>query len=128
MLACSVSSEGGAPSLSVVKHPKLEAQYVECVLRVIPELLAVEGLDLSDIALFIPPQLSAGSIDNLSAELKVDRARFVDVTGGGEDLFTSSVPYALEAVRCRGLAQPGDAGLIITAGAGIEVGCAIYYF
>jgi len=38
------------------------------------------------------------------------------------------VPYALEAVRSRGLARPGDAGLIITAGAGIEVGCAIYYF
>jgi len=128
LLACSVSSQAGAASLSVVKHPSLEARYVECALRVIPELLAVEGLDLSDIALFIPPQLSSGSIDKLSAELKVDRSRFVHVSGGGEDLFTSSVPYALEAVRCRGLAQPGDAGLIITAGAGIEVGCAIYYF
>ena len=127
-LACSVSSEGGAPSLCVVQHPKLEAHYVECVLRVIPELLAAEGLDLSDIALFIPPQLSQEFIDNLSAGLKVDRRRFVHVTGGGADLFTSSVPYALETVRRRGLAQPGDAGLIITAGAGIEVGCAIYYF
>ena len=128
LLACSVSSQAGAASLRVVKHPSLEEHYVECVLRVVPELLAVEGLDLSDIALFIPPQLSPGSIDELSAELKVDRDRFVHVSGGGEDLFTSSVPYALEAVRSRGLARPGDAGLIITAGAGIEVGCAIYYF
>jgi 3-oxoacyl-[acyl-carrier-protein] synthase III len=128
LLACSVSSQAGAASLCVVKHPRLEDHYVECVLRVVPELLAVEGLDLSDIALFIPPQLSPGSIDELSAQLKVDRGRFVHVSDGGEDLFTSSVPYALEAVRCRGLAQPGDAGLIITAGAGIEVGCAIYYF
>jgi len=128
LLACSVSSQAGAAALSVVKHPRLEDHYVECVLRVIPELLAVEGLDLSDIGLFIPPQLSSRSIDELSAALKVDRDRVVHVTGCGEDLFTSSVPYALEAVRCRGLAQPGDAGLIITAGAGIEVGCAIYYF
>jgi 3-oxoacyl-[acyl-carrier-protein] synthase III len=128
MLACSVSSEGGAPSLSVVKHPRLEAHYLECVLRVVPELLALEGLDLSDIALLIAPPLSSGFIARLSAELKVDRDRIVHVTGGGEDLFTSAVPYALDAVRSRRLARPGDAGLIITVGAGIEVGCAIYYF
>jgi len=127
-LACSVGREADAPALSVVRHPRLEARYMECVCRLIPELLEAEGLDFSDIALFIPPQLSPGSIDNLSAELQVDRSRFVDVTRSGEDLFTSSVPYALDAVRCRGLAQPGEAGLIITAGAGIEVGCAIYYF
>lgn len=127
-LSCSTSSQAGAASLSVVKHPRLEDHYVECVLRVIPDLLALEGLDLPDIALFLPPQLSSGSIDKLSAELKVDRGRFVHVSGAGEDLFTSSVPYAFDAVRCRGLARPGDVGLIITAGAGIEVGCAIYYF
>jgi 3-oxoacyl-[acyl-carrier-protein] synthase III len=127
-LGCSVGSEAGAPSLSVVKHPKLEAHIVECVLPVIRELLEAEGLDSADIALVIPPPLSCASLDTLSEELKVDRDRFVHVAGGGEDLFTSSIPYALDAVRCRGLAQPGDIGLIISAGAGIEVGCAVYYF
>jgi 3-oxoacyl-[acyl-carrier-protein] synthase III len=111
-----------------VKDPTLEARVVECVRQVVPELVAMEGLDLSEVALFIPPPLSPESIDKLSEELKVDRERFVHVTGSGEDLFTSSVPYALDAVRCRGLAQPGDIGVIISVGAGIEVGCAIYYF
>jgi 3-oxoacyl-(acyl-carrier-protein) synthase III len=134
LLTCSVSNgaagggEGGGASLSVVRDPTLEARYVECVRRVVPELVAMEGLDLSEVALFIPPPLSRESIDKLSEQLKVDRDRFVQVTGSGEDLFTSSVPYALDAVRCRGLAQPGDIGVIISAGAGIEVGCAIYYF
>jgi 3-oxoacyl-[acyl-carrier-protein] synthase III len=127
-LGCSVGGEAGVPSLTVVKHPELEAHYVECVLPVIRELLEAEGLDPADIALVIPPPLSCGSIDTLSEELKVDRDRFVHVAGGGEDLFTSCLPYALDAVRCRGLAQPGAIGLIISAGAGIEVGCAVYYF
>jgi hypothetical protein len=38
------------------------------------------------------------------------------------------VAYGLDAVRGRGLARSGDAAVIITAGAGIDVGCAIYYF
>jgi 3-oxoacyl-[acyl-carrier-protein] synthase III len=98
------------------------------VLRVIHELLDVERLEPSEIALFIPPPLSPEAIDFLSDKLRVGRDRFVQVNGGGEDLFTSAVPYALDAVRQRGLAQPGDIGLIISAGAGIEVGCALYYF
>ena len=44
------------------------------------------------------------------------------------DLFTSSLPYALEHVREQHLVEPGDIGLIINAGSGIQVGCAIYYF
>jgi hypothetical protein len=43
------------------------------------------------------------------------------------DLFTSSLPYALEHVREQHLVEPGDIGLIINAGSGIQVGCAIYY-
>jgi 3-oxoacyl-[acyl-carrier-protein] synthase III len=123
-----LNAEPGGPSLSVVRDPKLEAHYVECVLGVVPELLAVEGLEESDVALVLPPQLSSASIAELSARLKIARDRFVDVTRGGVDLFTSSLPYAFDAVLSRKLAQPGDIGLAISAGAGIEVGCAIYYF
>jgi 3-oxoacyl-[acyl-carrier-protein] synthase III len=128
LLTCSVSGEGDGPSLSVVKDSRLEARSLECVLRVIHELLDMERLEPSQVALFIPPPLSPESIDHLSDKLKVGRDRFVQVNGDGEDLFTSAVPYALDVVRHRGLAQPGDIGLIISAGAGIEVGCAIYYF
>jgi 3-oxoacyl-[acyl-carrier-protein] synthase III len=128
LLTCSLSSKGEGPSLSVVKDSRLEARFLECVPRVIHELLDMERLEPSEVALFIPPPLSPESIDALSDKLRVDRDRFVQVKGGGEDLFTSAVPYALDVVRHRGLARPGDIGLIISAGAGIEVGCAIYYF
>ena len=128
LLTCSIHSKGDRASLAVVKDSGLEARSAECVLRVIHELLDRERLQPSDIALFIPPPLSPASIDFLSDKLRVGRDRFVQVNGGGEDLFTSAVPYALDTVRQRGLAQPGDIGLIISAGAGIEVGCAIYYF
>lgn len=127
-LGCWVNAEPGELSLSLVEDAKLEAHYLECVLCVVPELLEAEGLDLSDIALVMPPQRSSGFITELSARLKINRDRFVDLTGDGTDLFTSSLPYGFDAVLARKLAQRGDVGLIITAGAGIEVGCAIYYF
>src|SRR5438046_8356239 len=83
LLACSVSSQAGAASLRVVKHPRLEDHYVECVLRVVPELLAVDGLDLSDTARFIPPRLSPGPTDKLSGGLKLGPGPFFPGRGGG---------------------------------------------
>jgi 3-oxoacyl-[acyl-carrier-protein] synthase III len=93
------------------------------------ELLEMETVKATDIALVLPPALlSCGSIDILSEQLKIDRDRFAHVTDPGKDLFTSSLSYALDAVRSRELAKPGDIGLLISVGAGIDVGCALYYF
>jgi 3-oxoacyl-[acyl-carrier-protein] synthase III len=52
----------------------------------------------------------------------------VDIAHAGNDLYTSSLPYTLQHVREQNLVQSGDVGLIITAGSGIQVGCATYYF
>jgi 3-oxoacyl-[acyl-carrier-protein] synthase III len=123
-----LNAEAGGPSLSVVTDSRLEAHYLECVARVVPELLAVEGLESDDITLVMPPQLSSALITELSTRLQMKRHRFVELPRGGSDLFTSSLPYAFDTVLSRELARPGDIGLIISAGAGIEVGCAIYYF
>jgi 3-oxoacyl-[acyl-carrier-protein] synthase III len=41
---------------------------------------------------------------------------------------TCSLPWAFRHAEERRLVQPGDIGLIVQVGAGIEVGCAIYHF
>ncbi len=104
----------------------IETCYLQCICAAVSELLSIEKLDLSQVKVILPPQISAQFITNLSGRMNVSRDKFVDVARN--DLFTSSLPYALEHVREQHLVEPGDIGLIITVGSGIQVGCATYYF
>jgi 3-oxoacyl-[acyl-carrier-protein] synthase III len=114
--------------LVVDRDPNLESYYLDGIVATVAELLEAEGLEIGRIGRVLPPQISPEFITSLSAALGVPRERFVDVTGGRRDLFTSSVPFAFRAVAEQGLAVPGDIGLVVTVGSGIQVGCALYYF
>ncbi len=118
----------GKTSMQFAKDPHIEARYLQCIRGAVEELLDIAQLDLSQVKVILPPQISTTFIDRLSDDLGVDRNRFVDAVRGEGDLFTSSLPYALQYVREHNLVQPGDVGLIIAAGAGIQVGCATYHF
>jgi 3-oxoacyl-[acyl-carrier-protein] synthase III len=116
------------PYLHVVKDDNLEALYINSIYPTVRELLQMEGLDLNRIDKIFPPQISSGFIKRLSETFNLPRERFVDVAGEGPDLFSSSLPYALEHAYENGLVKPGDTGLMIAVGSGIQVGCAIYHF
>jgi len=116
------------PYLHVVKDPHLEALYIACIIPAVHELLQMEGLDLNGIDKIFPPQISSRFITRLSETFHLSREKFVDVVGEGPDFFSSSLPYALEHVYENGLVKPGDTGLMIAVGSGIQVGCAIYHF
>jgi 3-oxoacyl-[acyl-carrier-protein] synthase III len=92
------------------------------------ELLQNEEVGLDAVQVILPPQSTPGGIDRLATALRVPRGLFVDVTDPGGDLFTSSLAFALRHVRETGRAGPGDLGLIIAAGSGRQVGCALYCF
>ena len=116
------------PYLHVLKDPHLEALYIACIITAVHELLQMEGLDLNGIDKIFPPQISSRFITRLSETFHLSREKFVDVVGEGPDFFSSSLPYALEHVYENGLVKPGDTGLMIAVGSGIQVGCAIYHF
>ncbi len=120
----------GKMTLRREKDPRWEEYLQQCIQETVQELLRVEQLDMARIKLILPPQISSTFIDELSTTLQVAREKLVDVHEADEqrDLFTSSLPYALQYARERNLVQPGDIGLIINVGAGIQVGCATYYF
>ncbi|HCI78674.1 MAG TPA: non-ribosomal peptide synthetase, partial [Ktedonobacter sp.] len=117
----------GRIGLHIEQDPLLERYYRQCIEETVRELLRVEQLDISDIKLIVPPQISSSFIDGLSETLSVGRKRFVDVHAE-HDLFTSSTAFGLQQVREKGLAKSGDIGLIIEVGAGIQVACATYHF
>jgi 3-oxoacyl-[acyl-carrier-protein] synthase III len=119
---------GGKTCLGVEKDPHLETYYLQCIPDAVRELLRIERLDISQIQVILPPQISSNFIAALSDKMNLSRDKFVDIVRERSDLFTSSVPYALQYVREQQLVKPGDIGLIISAGSGIQVGCATYYF
>jgi 3-oxoacyl-[acyl-carrier-protein] synthase III len=116
------------PHLQILKDPGLDTLYIECILPAVEKLLKVEGLDLNHIDMIFPPQISSGFIKRLSEKLNLPMERFIDVVGEGPDLFSSSLAFSFEHAVENGLVKPGDTGLMIAVGSGIQVGCAIYYF
>ena len=114
--------------LDIIKDVNLEALYIDCILPAVQEILAMEKLDMNQVNVIFPPQVSSGFISKLSEAMLLPKGKLIDVVGTGPDLFSSSVPYAFEHAFQKGLAKTGDIGLIITVGSGIQVGCAIYHF
>jgi len=117
----------GKTVLHIERDPRIESYYLQCIQEAVQELLRLEHLDLAQIKVVLPPQISTGFISRLSDTLAIDRGRLVDVQTQ-HDLFTSSLAYTLQHVHKHKLVQPGDIGLIISVGSGIQVGCATYYF
>ena len=65
----------------------------------VDQILAEEGLDISDIDFFLPPQISPAMNSKLPNLLGVEPHRFVDVSREEADLFTSALPYSLEYLQ-----------------------------
>jgi 3-oxoacyl-[acyl-carrier-protein] synthase III len=123
-----LTTKNGKACLHIDKSANLEAYYLAGILSAVRELLLMEGLKLTEITKIFPPQISSAFIAKLSEAMNLAKDKFVDVVGDGQDLFTSSLPCALQFAHERNLVKVGDIGLIISVGSGIQVGCAVYYF
>jgi 3-oxoacyl-[acyl-carrier-protein] synthase III len=119
---------GKKPYLDIYKDPAVYDYYIECIHGTIQELLRSRGLNISQIKVIFPPQISSQFISKLSDKMNITKDKFIDATGNGKDFFTSSIPYALQYAKEHNLVNEGDIGLIVSVGSGIQVGCATYYF
>ncbi len=126
-LATYTQERGGRFWLQIDRDPNLAAIYLSCIPSAAKELLTLEGLDPSDIAVVFPPYLPPAALDELAAQTGIPRSRFAELPVD-TDPFTSSLPYELEHARRHGLARPGDIALILAVGSGVQVGCTTYRF
>ncbi|TPG34156.1 non-ribosomal peptide synthetase [Mycolicibacterium hodleri] len=126
-LATYLRHEDGHSWLQIDREPKLTTHYLDAIPAAVEELLRLEGLEPADIAAVFPPHLAAADLTEMARRIDIPRARLVDVTADA-DLFTSSVPYALDHAWKHQQVKPGDIGLIVSVGSGIQVGCATYRF
>jgi 3-oxoacyl-[acyl-carrier-protein] synthase III len=67
------------PSLRIKKDTGLQALYTDCIVPAVQEILQMEGLQLSQIAMVFPPQLSSEFINGLCAALDLPKEKFIDV-------------------------------------------------
>jgi 3-oxoacyl-[acyl-carrier-protein] synthase III len=118
----------GKTFLEFNRRGDLEAHCLEAIPDAVGELLALEGLDLDRVKAIFPPQISPAFLTNLAAALAVSRDRLVDIAEPGKDYFTSSIGWSMRHALDTGRVGHGDVGLIISVAAGVQVGCAVYYF
>ncbi len=122
--------EGGRQYMTQDRHAELDQIYLKHIPKIVDKLLTGEGLESSQIKALLPPQISSEFIANLASAIDMPPERAVDIVADhdGLDLHTSTLPYTLQTAFDREMANPGDIGLIINIGSGLQIGCALYYF
>lgn len=106
----------------------LENHYLECIVPLVLQLLDNEKLEMNAIDWLVPPQISPAFVHKLAERLAIPIEKTVDLAKDGQDLFSSSVPFGLQYLSEGGRAKSGNKALVIAVGAGVQAGCAIYYF
>jgi 3-oxoacyl-[acyl-carrier-protein] synthase III len=115
----------GTPHVSVDVRDDYEATLRVCIRRAIGEYLPGIGRTLDEFDDFYFPQVSSAFLDSLAEELNIPRRRVADVTLAGRNLYTSGLPCLLERCTQAGGGSQGRLGLAVSAGPGINVGCAL---
>jgi 3-oxoacyl-[acyl-carrier-protein] synthase III len=118
----------GKPFFDVQIRPDLEDRYLELVQPAVDELLAREGLTLSQVRVLLPSQFSSAFNARLARALGIPFDRMVDLGAEKLDYFGNSLPFSLRYAVEKLRVQPGDVGLIVNVASGVQVGCASYYF
>ncbi|MGE5190910.1 MAG: 3-oxoacyl-[acyl-carrier-protein] synthase III C-terminal domain-containing protein [Deltaproteobacteria bacterium] len=118
----------GKTVLCFERDPAWESSCRDCIAECVAQFLKRERHDRSEIAVVLPPLISAGFVSRLAAALKMPQARVVSPPAGCRDLYTSSLASGLTMLREQNRVRPGEVGLIVGVGSGIQVGCATYHF
>jgi 3-oxoacyl-[acyl-carrier-protein] synthase III len=106
----------------------LERHYVDGVASTVSDFLEANDLNIGSISRVFASQISASFLDCIGRALRIEQDRIVNAIPAGRDLLTSSIPFAFRQSVERAPAMPGEIGLVISAGSGVQIGCALYYF
>jgi 3-oxoacyl-[acyl-carrier-protein] synthase III len=119
--------ENGKTFLSFRKNPSLNDCYLDCIHQSVTQYLHDEGFNKNQIKAVFPPQISKTFVDRLQSKLGFSSDAMIGVAKNN-DYYTSSTLYSMQAAYDRKQVKPGDIGLIINVGTGIQVACALYRF
>jgi len=118
----------GTIQMSFRRKSSLDDDYLTCVEATFHDVLEREGLSPNDLAAVLPPQISSNFVAALRQRLPISPNIVVDAALGDQDMFTSSLAYSLQELHKTHAPDPGDIGIILAVGAGIQTGAVPYYF
>ncbi len=110
------------------QDPDLQTVYLDGIQRTLMEFLQEQQVTLEEIRWVLPPVISQQFMTSLIERLNLDPKQIPSLENSDRDLRTSSIPAQFSALEKSGQAKPGELGLFINVGAGIQVGCALYQF
>jgi len=120
--------DDGIKFLAMERSEQADKLLLDCIETTAHEILRDYGLSRDDVAWLLPPQISPEFVAATASRLGFTAEQTVNIARAGADPYTSAPPLAIAHLREQGLAQPGQLGLVIAAGAGIQVACALYQF
>src|SRR5262249_34336251 len=123
-----LAQTNGKTFMSFCRNAPLDYDYLTCVEETFHDLLEREGLSPNDLAAVLPPQISSSFVAALRQRLPVSPDVVVDAALGEQDLFTSSLAYSLQELYKTRPLGPGDIGMMLAVGTGIQTGAVLYYF
>ena len=100
-----IQPAGMQPYLHIVKDVILRHYISTAFYLLFRNYCKWKDLISTEIDKIFPPQISSAFITQLSETLNLPREKFIDVVGEGPDLFSSSLPYALEHAYENGACQ-----------------------
>ena len=114
--------------LEFEKKDNYEDILIDTICKVTQRFLDFEGIEIDHICKIFPPRMSNRFVSKLSGALMVDCDKIVQTKDDHKDPFTAAFPIGVRQVLNSDMVEEGDIGLIISAGSGIQVGVALYYF
>lgn len=122
-----VCIEDGHPFLSISRKQDLEPVILEHISSVIEELLDGEGLSMDDIKVIVPPQISREFVSAFTSRLNLWESKVVNLNDD-QNYYTCSTVFSVKHAVDSGMVQPGDIGIILETGAGLQIAAALYQF
>jgi 3-oxoacyl-[acyl-carrier-protein] synthase III len=119
--------EGTRVYLTCNEQPQTWETMQKCLVLATKEFLAAQEYSATEIDWFLPTQHSSKSIQEIAAQLGIDRSKLIDLEPDrlGNPL-SSLFPLALSRGMAAKQFKPGDKILIASVCPGLQVGCAIY--
>jgi 3-oxoacyl-[acyl-carrier-protein] synthase III len=118
----------GKSEVRYISKGNLEDTYLDCISRSLRLYQAQSGIDVTQMDYILGPQMGSAFARSLSDATGLPASRIVDVAEETGDLFTSSFAYSMHHLKHSGLGNPGENGIVIAAGPGVQMGCASYRF
>ncbi len=128
-LAAWTTCRDGMAELVIRQSADLDAVMLECIADCISQHLYNKGKSILEFARILVAAPLACSMDRIAGVLQTEPDRITTSFNAERvDAFTSGIAMAWADAIQSGRPQSEESWLIVSAGAGIEVGCAEYHF